>query len=419
MNKSLNILIFNAGSSSLKFGMYESTAKDLNEIILGSVEKIGSDGSELIIHRPNNLPLHKTLQAKTHLIAIHIILEHLESNLKEKPIDIIASRVVYGGHKFLESVEVGEEVLNEIRSLKTLAPLHNQIDVDIIETCRRIMPGIPVIAVFDSSFHSTLPEVASVYAIPKELSEKHHLRRFGFHGIAHKYVSEQILSCLKTVLKSSEDKIINCHLGNGSSICAINDGKSIDTSMGFTPMEGLVMGTRAGDIDSGLLLHLIKSLCISPDELNLLLNEKSGLLGISNLSGDVRDLENASLQGNKDAKLALECFAYRVSKYIGSYAVALGGVSAIGFSGGIGENSSSMRERICEPLRFLGVVLDSGANSRGLKTDSKNDIKTESITDSKTNLTCISAAQSKVSCWVVRAEEVFQIAREVCTFLKL
>ena len=262
-------------------------------------------------------------------------------------IDAAGIRVVHGGTKFVQPVRVDDTVLAEIDRLSELAPLHNPIAVQGIRETQRTLPGIPIVAVFDTAFHQTMPPVAAQYAVPPDLG----VRRFGFHGISYSYVASRVHA----------KRHIVCHLGNGASICAILDGRSVDTSMGFTPMEGLVMGTRAGDLDPGILLHLLRHGMTSP-ELDELLNHRCGLLGVSGRSGDVRELEAAAGSGDARAALALEMFASRVSKYIGAYATVLGGLDALTFTAGIGEHSSFLRAKICERLGFLGVVLDENLN---------------------------------------------------------
>ena len=291
-------------------------------------------------------------------------------------VDAVGVRVVHGGSRFEEPVIIDDDVLGDIRELAALAPLHNPLAVEAIEDVRRERKGVPIVAVFDTSFHRTLPPAASTYAIPQRLG----IRRYGFHGISYSYVSKR----LQTL--GAGDKLIVAHLGNGASVCAIRGGRSIDTSMGFTPMEGLVMGTRAGDLDPGAILYLLRDGATDIDDL---LNHQSGLCGLSGISGDVRELEASS---DPKAQLALDVFAYRAAKYIASYCAALDGVDAIAFAAGIGEHSSSMRQRICDRLRFLGVILDDAAN-RAPRSDERR----------------ISAG--RVGVWVIPTNEELEIAR--------
>jgi len=299
-----------------------------------------------------------------------------EKNVAAGDVDAVGVRVVHGGSRFETPAIVDDAVLEEIDKLSELAPLHNPLAVKAIEDVRRERKGIAVVAVFDTSFHRTLPPVASTYAIPQNLG----IRRYGFHGISYSYVSKRLHAL------NAGDKLIVAHLGNGASVCAIRGGRSIDTSMGFTPMEGLVMGTRAGDLDPGAILYLLRN---GATDLDDLLNHRCGLRGLSGISGDVRELEASS---DPNAQLALDVFAYRVAKYIAGYCAALDGVDAIAFTAGIGEHSASMRQRICDRLRFLDVILDDAAN-RAPRTDER----------------CISTG--RVGVWVIPTNEELEIAR--------
>jgi acetate kinase len=300
-------------------------------------------------------------------------------------VDAVGVRVVHGGSRFENPAIVDDAVLNEIRDLSALAPLHNPLAVDAIEKVRRERSGIPIVAVFDTAFHQTLPPVASTYAIPSELN----VRRYGFHGISYSYVSKRLRSL------NPGSRHIVAHLGNGASVCAIRDGRSVDTSMGFTPMEGLVMGTRAGDLDPGVILYLLRN---GRSDLDDLLNHRSGLLGISESSGDVRTLQDAAAAGDAKAELALDVFAYRAAKYIASYAAALNGIDAIAFTAGIGEHSASMRKRICDRLSFLGVVLDDSANLAPRHDERR-------------------ISSGDVNVWVIPTNEELEIARETYRIL--
>ena len=394
----MNILVLNAGSSSLKFALYEESEKNLSQLLSGNVSRIGSEGSVCELTSPSDPRASYPMKASTHIGAVEYIVSKIQNEIYVgKKIERIGCRVVHGGGHFHETTLVTPSVLREIRALGPLAPLHNKIDSDVIETCQRIIPDAVVGAVFDNTFHRTLPPVAYRYGIPEVEEGDLPIRRYGFHGIAHSSVLRSLVMHMPKEQRSQ--KIITCHLGNGASICAIQEGKSIDTSMGFTPMEGLIMGTRSGDIDPGILLYLQNSKSMSSQELSHLLNEESGLLGISGTSSDVRDLEASAQKGDLRAELALKCFAYRVVKYIGAYAAVLGGIDAIAFSGGIGEHSASMRGRICSQLTYLGFDLDEAKNESGL-----SGVATRITTD-----------QSTVDGWIILADEEREIANEILT----
>lgn len=326
----MKILVFNPGSSTLKFGVYALpvTEAAVSDVIEGTGNSMTEATAEAIRRAGG------------------------------QTIEAVGCRVVHGGPRFLEPTVVDDAVLEEIRSLAHLAPIHNPLAAQVIEEVRRSLRGVPVVAVFDTSFHQTLPAVASTYALPAELG----VRRYGFHGISYSYVSKRLHAM------GRDGRAVVCHLGNGASVCAIRDGKSVDTSMGLTPMEGLVMGTRAGDLDPGIILLLLRR-GMSETHIDELLNHRSGLLGLSAASGDMRDLERAAAGGDGRAELALAIFAYRVAKYVGAYAAALGGLDTLVFTAGIGEHSSSMRSRICNYLGFLGVKLDRDLNRAALKSD--------------------------------------------------
>ncbi len=330
-------------------------------------------------------------QAAEHIIRRVISFEG-ENSEKSTVIDAVGCRVVHGGSELVEPTIVTDSVLEELRGLKDLAPLHIPADVAVLERVKQSLPGISVVAVFDTAFHQTLPKVASSYALPLELCDRYGLRRYGFHGISHAYVSRKLIERLGRGANGT--KIITCHLGSGASVCAIRDGKSIDTSMGLTPMEGLVMGTRSGDVDPGLILYLIRTGGMTAPEVDDLLNNQSGLLGLSGTSSDLRDLEQAAHKKDKLAELALEIFAYRACKYIGSYAAALEGLDAIAFTGGIGEHSASMRSRICRRLKFLGLHLEDDLNQA---SDGRGAMK-------------ISVEDGVVQIWMIPTDEEREIA---------
>lgn len=362
----LNILALNAGSATLKYKLLAMPAEEV--LADGSLDHPGGDG---------------IVQAAQEAI----------ERCRPQGIDSVGHRLVHGGARFTEPVRVTPEVMEELRGLRELDPLHNPTETAMIETGLRLLPDVPAVAVFDTAFHRTLPETAWRYALPRDMSDRLHLRRYGFHGLSHQYVSGRLLRCLDRGPEGT--RLIVCHLGSGASVCALQDGLSVDTSMGMTPLEGLVMGTRSGDIDPGLLLYLLRSGAMTPEAVDDLLNHRSGLLGLSGRSGDVRELEQAARGGDGNAELALEAFAYRVCKYIGAYAAVLNGVDAVAFTGGIGERSPSMRNRICRRLAYLGLRLDAARNDAARGEPAR-----------------INADAATVQAWVIPTDEERQIARE-------
>ncbi len=405
----MNILVLNPGSSTLKFGLFalSSVSKEPTSTVLlsGSVASIGAAQSTLKISAPRQTgPLSETIEARTAAQATEHIIRRLhadayKSDSTSGTIEAVGFRVVHGGPRYFEPTRVSTSVIDDLRNLSDLAPLHIPADVAELEQVGRLLPDIPLVAVFDTAFHRTLPPVAYTYALPENLSDRYGLRRYGFHGISHAYVSARLIEHLESVSEST--KVITCHLGNGASVCAVHNGQSVDISMGFTPLEGLVMGTRSGDVDAGLVLYLIRAAGMAPDAVDNLLNNKSGLLGVSNLSSDVRDLEEAARNGNKRAELALDIFAYRASKYIAAFTAVLEGLDAIAFSGGIGEHSASMRRRICHRLRFFGINIEAELN--------------EAATGNSD--TRISSDGSRIQIWVIPTDEERQIA--LATFNQL
>jgi acetate kinase len=394
----VNVLVLNAGSSTLKFRLFRmGGAVDSGEELLASgiVEKWGTPGASLRLDVAGQPREQRSVAAETPAHAA----EHAVEACLPLGVDALGHRVVHGGWKYREPTRITPEVVSGIREVSVLAPLHNEMAIDGIEAGLRLLPQTPAVAVFDTAFHQTLPEVAYRYAIPIELSDRNQLRRYGFHGISHRFVSGRLLECLKKPAEGS--RLITCHLGNGASICAIRYGQSVDTSMGLTPLEGLVMGTRSGDVDPGLVLHLINQLKMPGREVDDLLNRHSGMLGISGTSGDSRDLERAAAEGDARATLALDMFAYRIRKYLGAYAAVLGGVDAIAFSGGIGEHSATMRRRVCRDMDFFGIALDDDRNSKATADDA----------------TPINDPASPVGVWVVPTDEERQIAREMLPLL--
>lgn len=381
----LNILVLNAGSSSLKYSLFRMEKLiPLNEhediITKGQVE-VDAGTLDRAVDKVFTEVRNSTGKGKA-----------------EITVDVVGHRIVHGGAKFFEPTLIDTESLSAIHDLTELAPLHNPSGLAGIEASMKILPNIPNVAIFDTAFHHKLSDVASRYALPTELAERLQLRRYGFHGISYRYVMERTLLCLNRPTTGS--RLIICHLGNGASVCAIRDGQSIDTSMGFTPLEGLIMGTRCGDIDPGLILHLTRTEHLTIEQMDDLLNHKSGLLGLSGGKSDVRDLEEAEIAGDEAARLALDCFAYRVRKYIGAYAAVLGGVDALIFTGGIGEHSAFIRSRICDGLNFLFLGIDEKINNN-LNAGAPTPIGQE----------------EGIRVWVIPTDEARQIARETYAML--
>ena len=360
----MKILVINAGSSSLKYQLIDMETEHV--LAKGLCERIGLDGH--LKHTPlvGGKPVFdEDLPMPTHSEAIAAVIDKLTSAeygvvASMKEIDAVGHRVVHGGEKFAKSVVITDEVMQAIEECTPLAPLHNPANIIGIKACQELMPGVPMVAVFDTAFHQTMPPVAYTYALPYEYYEKDKVRRYGFHGTSHKYVSQRAADMLGKPIEQL--KLISCHLGNGSSVTAIDGGKSVDTSMGFTPLAGLPMGTRSGDIDAGILEYLMNKYGMDITEMLTILNKKSGVMGVSGVSSDFRDLEEAFEQGNERAGLAVDMFNYGVKKLIGAYAAAMGGVDAIIFTAGVGENSASQRMAIASGLEFMGVKMDEDAN---------------------------------------------------------
>jgi acetate kinase len=375
----MKILVVNCGSSSLKYQLMDMVTK--NSIGVGLVERIGLPGA-LLTHRTESGKKEViTAEIPDHTVAIGLVLETLVSpeygaikDLNE--IAAIGHRVVHGGENFSKSAIIDDAVMQAIKDCIELAPLHNPPNIAGIEACQKLMPGIPQVAVFDTAFHQTMPPAAFLYGLPYELYEKYKIRKYGFHGTSHKYVSQRAALILGK--PPEELKLITCHMGNGSSITAIKGGLSVDTSMGFTPLQGLLMGTRSGDLDPAIVTYIMRKENLSADQIDNFLNKKCGVLGVSGVSSDFRDIEAAAEQGNYRAGIALEIFAYDVKKYIGAYAAVLNGVDAIIFTAGLGENSVSMRADICENMSYLGVSLDQ----------EKNNIRGKEADVSETNASC-------------------------------
>ena len=396
----MNVLVVNCGSSSLKYQLIDSETEVA--LAVGLCERIGIDGR--LNHTPNGGEKVVIEQAMPdHEVAIRMVLDALTNenygvikNLDE--IDAIGHRLVHGGEKFTKSVIIDDEVIAGVEECSPLAPLHNPANLIGVRACQAIMPGVPNIGVFDTAFHQTMEPVAYMYGLPYEYYEKYKVRRYGFHGTSHSFVSKRAIQMLN--LDPDNSKIIVCHLGNGSSISAVKNGKVVDTSMGMTPMEGLVMGTRCGDMDPTIVEYLAHSLNKSLEEVMVILNKKSGVLGISGVSSDFRDLDKASNEGNERAKLAVEVFSYRTAKYIGSYIAAMNGVDAIVFTAGLGENNIVVREQILDHFGYMGITLDKEANQ--IRGEEK----------------IISTPDSKVTVAVIPTNEELAIAHETVALLK-
>ena len=360
----MNVLVINCGSSSLKYQLINSDTEDV--LAKGLCERIGIDGR--LVYQKAGCDKEITEAAMpTHKEAIQMVLDALVNDktgavksLSE--VNAVGHRIVHGGEKFASSVVITDEVLEAVAQCNDLAPLHNPANLIGINACKELMPGVPMVAVFDTAFHQTMPEKAYLYGLPYEYYENYKVRRYGFHGTSHSFVSKETARFLGMDLENS--KIIVCHLGNGASISAVKDGKCVDTSMGLTPLEGLVMGTRSGDIDPAIMEYIAKKEDLDIAGVMNVLNKKSGLEGISGLSSDFRDLTAGAKEGNKRAIAAIEVFCYRVAKYVGSYAAAMNGVDAIAFTAGIGENVGLVREKVCSYLGYLGITLDAEANAK-------------------------------------------------------
>jgi len=367
----MNILVINAGSSSLKYQLLNPETQQV--LAKGLCERIGIDGK--FTYKPDGKQVIKDADVAmpTHSEAIQAVLNALVDtdngvigSMKE--IDAVGHRVVHGGEKFAKSVLITDEVMAAIEECNPLAPLHNPANIIGIKACQSLMPSTPMVAVFDTAFHQTMPPVAYTYALPYEYYENDKVRRYGFHGTSHKYVAQRAAAMLGKPMEQL--KLISCHLGNGSSVTAVDCGKSVDTSMGFTPLAGLPMGTRCGDIDAGIMEYLMNKYGMDIKEMLNIMNKKSGVLGVSGVSSDFRDLEAAGAEGNQRAALAIDMFLYNVKKLIGAYAAAMGGVDAVIFTAGVGENGSQNRAGIVSGLEFMGIKIDEAKNKlRGEEID--------------------------------------------------
>ncbi|MGB9858030.1 MAG: acetate/propionate family kinase [Dictyoglomaceae bacterium] len=391
----MKILVLNCGSSSVKYQIFNMENEEV--LARGLAERIGLEGSRVVHQKLNNDKRIIDVELPNHKRAIEVILNLLVDREKGvlkslNELDAVGHRVVHGGEKFVESAYIDEESYNAIKECEKLAPLHNPYNLQGIDACKTLIPHVPQVAVFDTSFHQSMPKEAYIYGVPYEWYEKYRIRRYGFHGTSHWYVSKRAAELIGKPYE--ELKIISCHLGNGASIAAVKNGESVDTSMGYTPLEGLVMGTRCGDIDPAIPLILMEKEGYTWKDMDNILNKKSGVLGISGVSSDFRDLEEEAEKGNPRAKLALDIYVYRIKKYIGAYYAILGGLDALVFTAGIGERSPVVRRMVCTGLEHLGIKIDLQANE--VKGEERK----------------ISTPDSKVQVWVIPTNEELMIARE-------
>ena len=397
----MKILVLNCGSSSIKYALYNMDTKEA--MTSGGAERVGLDGAFVKVKLANGEKKQIMHDIPEHTEGVKFIFSLLTDpeigvikDLKE--IDAVGHRMVHGGEKFNKSVVLTDEVLKVFEECSDLAPLHNPANLKGVKAVSELMPGLPQVGVFDTAFHQTMPDYAYMYAVPYELYEKYGIRRYGFHGTSHRYVAKRVCDFLG--VNPEDKKIITCHIGNGASIAAVDCGKCVDTSMGLTPLEGVMMGTRSGDIDGGAVAFLQKKLNLDADGISDLLNKKSGVLGITGLSSDMREVEAACEKGEPKAVLAMKMYNYRIKKYIGAYAAAMGGVDIIVFTAGVGENQWSTRQESCEGLEFLGVEIDKELN-KGLRGVEK----------------VISTANSKVTVCIIPTDEELMIATDTMNLL--
>ncbi len=398
----MKILVLNCGSSSIKYKLFEMETKEV--LAQGGIEKIGLTGSFLKLTLPNGEKKILEKDIPEHTVGVEFIFQTLTSaeygaikSLDE--LDAVGHRMVHGGERFSQSVILNKEVLDAFTACNDLAPLHNPANLKGVNAVSALLPNIPQVGVFDTAFHQTMPAHAYMYAVPYELYEKYGVRRYGFHGTSHRYVSQRVCEFLGIPVEGS--RIITCHVGNGGSIAAVKDGKCIDTTMGLTPLEGLMMGTRSGDIDAGAVTFIMEKEGLNATGISNLLNKKSGVAGVSGVSSDMREVTAAAHNGNARARLSLDMYFYRIKKYIGAYAAAMGGVDVILFTGGVGENQADCREAACSGLEYMGVKLDKEINNvtRGEET-------------------IISTADSKVKVVVIPTDEEMMIASDTLELVK-
>ena len=397
----MNILVINCGSSSLKYQLIDM--KDESVLAKGIVERIGIEGA-FLKHEKTGMDKEVIKQdIPNHEVALKLVMEALVNEkygaIKDlSEINAVGHRVVHGGEKFAKSVVINDEVKKSLEDCIDLAPLHNPPNLIGINACEKLLPKVPMVAVFDTAFHQTMPQSSYLYAIPYDYYTKHKIRRYGFHGTSHLYVSQRAAEMLGKKLE--EVNLITCHLGNGASVTAVKNGKSIDTSMGLTPLEGLIMGTRSGDLDPAIVTFLMEKENLSIKEIDNVLNKQSGVFGLSGISSDFRDIEDEAAKGNKRAQIALDCFYQRVKKYVGAYAALLGNVDAIVFTAGLGENSPEVRVEVCQNMEFFGIELDLEENNMRGK---------EKI---------VSKPSSKIKVMVIPTNEELMIARDTLGLIK-
>ncbi len=399
----MKILVLNCGSSSIKYKLFDMDSNDV--IAQGGIEKIGMKGSFLKLTDKNGEKVIIEKEIPEHTVGVKFIFEILTGSqygvIKSlDEINAVGHRMVHGGEKFNKSVILTPDVLEAFAACNDLAPLHNPANLKGVNAVSELLPNVPQVGVFDTAFHQTMPDYAYLYAIPYELYQKYGVRRYGFHGTSHRFVSGEI--CKYLGIKAEGSKIITCHIGNGGSITAVKDGKSVDTTMGLTPLEGIMMGTRSGDIDAGAVTFLMEKEHLDSTGMSNLLNKKSGLLGISGASSDMREVTASMEAGNERAALAKKMYAYRIKKYIGAFAAAMGGVDVVVFTGGVGENRHEVREAVCEGLEFLGIKLDKEQNAK--------------IMFGKDGI--ISTADSKVKVVVLPTDEELMIAQDTMALVK-
>ena len=397
----MKILVLNCGSSSIKYALYDMDSKTV--MTSGGAERVGLDGAFVKVKLANGDKRQIMHDIPEHTEGVKFIFSLLTDpeigvikDLKE--IDAVGHRMVHGGEKFNKSVVLNDEVLKVFEECNDLAPLHNPANLKGVKAVQELMPGLPQVGVFDTAFHQTMPDYAYMYAVPYELYEKYGVRRYGFHGTSHRYVSQRVCDFLG--VKAEDKKVITCHIGNGGSVAAVDGGKCVDTTMGLTPLEGVMMGTRSGDIDGGAVAFIQKKLGLDADGISDLLNKKSGVLGISGISSDMREIDAAAESGDPKAVLALAMYNYRIKKYVGAYAAAMGGVDIVVFTAGVGENQSSMRAEVSRNMEWMGIKLDEEKNKtvRGVEA-------------------VISAPDSKVTVVVIPTDEELMIASDTMALL--
>ncbi len=396
----MKVLVVNAGSSSLKYQLFETETSTV--LAKGICDRIGDVSESCIEHRlgDDGEKSKRMMPMANHAVATKIVVDTLTdeklgciSDMSE--IKAVGHRVVHGGPYFFESCLVTPEVIEKLRLCNDFAPLHTPAHLMGIEGCTEVMPKVPQVLVFDTAFHQTMPEKAYTYPIPYKMVEEDHIRRYGAHGTSHRFVAAEMIKLLDK--PASETKIITCHIGNGSSISAVDGGKCVDTSMGFTPLDGLEMGTRCGSIDPAIVTYIMKKEGFDPDRMSAFMNKECGLLGVSGISSDSRDIEAAILKGDRRAKIAAEILAYQIKKYIGSYSAAMNGLDAVVFTAGMGENNPELRERVCRNMEYFGIEIDYALNSKTLRQSDTVELSTEN---------------SKVKVYVIPTNEELMIARD-------